>query len=56
MDAYLTANQALWNTWTPFNVASKFYDVEGFKAGRNTLDPIALAGPGDVRGKSLLHL
>jgi SAM-dependent methyltransferase len=56
MDAYLTANQALWNSWTPFHVASGFYDVEGFKAGRETLDPIALAGLSPVRGKSLLHL
>jgi SAM-dependent methyltransferase len=56
MDEHLSANQALWNAWTPFHVASKFYDVEGFKAGRETLDAIELAGPGDVRGKSLLHL
>jgi SAM-dependent methyltransferase len=56
MDPYLTANQALWNRWTPFHVTSEFYDVEGFKAGRETLDPVALAGLGDVRGQSLLHL
>ena len=56
MDAYLTANQALWNTWTPFHLTSPFYNVEGFKAGRETLNPIELAGPGDVHGKSLLHL
>jgi SAM-dependent methyltransferase len=56
MDPYLSANQALWNQWTPYNVTSAFYDVESFKAGRQTLDPIALAEVGDVRGKSLLHL
>jgi SAM-dependent methyltransferase len=56
VDAYLTANQALWNAWTPFHITSQFYDVEGFKAGGETLDPIELAGPGDVHGKSLLHL
>ena len=36
---------------------SDLYDVEAFAAGRGRdLDPIARAGPGDVRGKSLLHL
>jgi len=56
MDTYLTANQALWNLWTPYHVASKFYNVEGFKAGNYRLDPVALAALGDVSGKSLLHL
>ena len=56
MDPSLAANQALWNAWTPFHITSKFYDVDGFKAGRETLDPIELEGVGDVRGKSLLHL
>lgn len=56
MDKYLRVNQDTWNTWTRFHVESKFYNVEGFKVGRKTLDPIALAGPGDVTGKSLLHL
>jgi len=57
MDEYREANRALWNAWTPLNFASKFYDVEAFAAGRGgDLDPIARAGPGDVRGKSLLHL
>ena len=56
MDTFLTANRALWNRWTPFHIASRFYDVEGFKAGRETLDPVVLAGLGDVRDKSLLHL
>jgi len=57
MDRYRESNRALWNAWTRINVASKFYDVEAFAAGRGRdLDPIARAGPGDVRGKSLLHL
>jgi SAM-dependent methyltransferase len=56
MDPYLAANQALWDMWTPYHVTSPFYNVAGFKAGRDSLDPITLAGPGDVRGKSLLHL
>ena len=56
MNEYLKANQEIWNAWTPYHVGSKSYDVEGFKAGRETLDLIDLAGPGDVQGKSLLHL
>ena len=57
MADYLKANRELWNSWAQVNVESELYDVEGFVAGRaRDLDPIALAGPGDVRGKSLLHL
>jgi SAM-dependent methyltransferase len=56
MNEYLKANQETWDTWTRYHVESKFYDVDRFKAGTKTLDPIALAGPGDVTGKSLLHL
>jgi 2-polyprenyl-3-methyl-5-hydroxy-6-metoxy-1,4-benzoquinol methylase len=56
MDEYSEVNRQTWNTWTRLNFASEFYDVAGFKAGRSTLDPLVLAGPGDVSGKSLLHL
>lgn len=57
MDDAREANRALWNAWTPINLASAFYDVEAFAAGRGRdLDPISLAGPGDVRGRTLLHL
>jgi 2-polyprenyl-3-methyl-5-hydroxy-6-metoxy-1,4-benzoquinol methylase len=56
MDDYFQTNRDTWNAWTRLNFASEFYNVEGFKAGRRTLDPIVLAGPGDVTGKSLLHL
>jgi SAM-dependent methyltransferase len=56
MNEYLKANQQTWNTWTRYHLESRFYDLEGFKAGEKTLDPITLAGLGDVRGKLLLHL
>jgi SAM-dependent methyltransferase len=57
VDEYVDMNKQLWDTWTRVNLQSRFYDVEGFAAGRGRdLDPIARAGPGDVRGKSLLHL
>jgi SAM-dependent methyltransferase len=51
------ANRDLWNAWTRINLQSDFYDVEAFATGRGRdLDAICLAGPGDVLGKSLLHL
>jgi len=57
VDEYREANRALWNAWTRINLRSELYDVEAFATGRGRdLDPIARAGPGDVRGKSLLHL
>ena len=57
MDGYLESNRELWDSWTRINLESRFYEVEEFAAGRGRdLDPIARAGPGDVRGKSLLHL
>ena len=59
MNEYVAANRRLWDAWTPYNVASRFYDVEGFKAGRRaraTLDDLEIALVGDVTGKSLLHL
>lgn len=57
MDEYLTANRKLWNAWAKVNLDSPLFDIEGFVAGRGRdLDEICLAGPGDVSGKSLLHL
>jgi SAM-dependent methyltransferase len=57
MSQYIEANRRLWEMWTRVNLESELYDVETFAAGRaRDLDPVVLAGPGDVRGKSLLHL
>lgn len=60
MDKYMKANQRLWNAWTPHHVQSEFYDVEGFKAGRqrrrHAFDVLETRLLGDVTGKSLLHL
>ena len=33
MDEYLKTNQETWDTWTRYHLGSKFYDIEGFKAG-----------------------
>ena len=56
MDERLRTNRASWNERTPVHAASDFYDVEGFKSGRITLNDIELGEVGDVSGKTLLHL
>jgi SAM-dependent methyltransferase len=56
LDDYFEANRALWNEFTRIHVRSKFYDLEGFKAGRNSLHAFEIEELGDVTGKSLLHL
>jgi SAM-dependent methyltransferase len=56
MDKYLEVNKSLWNGKTALHVNSDFYDVEGFKRGKSSLNPAELIALGDVSGKSLLHL
>ncbi len=56
MDDRLLTNRAKWNEMTPVHAASAFYDVDGFKAGRITLNDIEREEVGPVSGKSLLHL
>jgi SAM-dependent methyltransferase len=56
MDKYLQANQKLWDQWTSEHEKSPFYDLAGFRAGRDRLRSIELAELGNVSGKSLLHL
>lgn len=56
MDPYLQANQALWDHWTGEHAESPFYDLAGFRAGKDRLRSIELSELGDVSGKSLLHL
>jgi SAM-dependent methyltransferase len=50
------ANRLQWDERAPLHVASDFYDVAGFRAGRNTLRPIEMAEVGDVAGRALVHL
>jgi len=56
MDEHLQANQNLWDQWTLEHEKSPFYDLEGFRAGKDRLRSIELSELGDVAGKSLLHL
>lgn len=56
MDKYFKANLEHWNEVTPIHAKSKFYDVQGFRAGKCTLMPLEREELGDVSGKTLLHL
>lgn len=56
MKDYLKVNRQMWNLWAEAHLTSDFYDVESFKAGRNSLNDIELAHLPDVKGKDLLHL
>ncbi|MFW9803167.1 MAG: class I SAM-dependent methyltransferase [Candidatus Thorarchaeota archaeon] len=56
MDEFIQANKHMWEGRVDVHKESKFYDVEGFLKGKQTLDPIELDEIGDVDGKSLLHL
>jgi SAM-dependent methyltransferase len=49
-------NRAWWDARVPVHVASGFYDVAGFLAGRDPLRPFEVDEVGDVTGAALLHL
>jgi SAM-dependent methyltransferase len=53
---WLEYNRANWDERVPIHVDGRFYDLDSFVAGRETLEAFELAEVGDVRGKSLLHL
>jgi SAM-dependent methyltransferase len=52
----IEANRRQWDERTAIHLASRFYDVDGFKAGRCTLTRIELEELGEVAGRRLLHL
>jgi ubiquinone/menaquinone biosynthesis C-methylase UbiE len=56
MEDFAQINRQAWNAWTKVNKNTPFYDVEGFKKGRNMLNAVEMEALGDVRGKKLLHL
>jgi len=53
---YKEINKKAWDKNTKTHIESKFYDVDGFLAGKLSLNPIEIYQVGDVKGKSLLHL
>jgi SAM-dependent methyltransferase len=58
MDPHRLANQRLWDVWAELHstVKNPIYDLDAFRAGACSLDPIEVEEVGDVSGKSLLHL
>ncbi len=52
----MEANRRSWDARTPTHFGSRFYDVDGFRAGASSLRSIETDEMGDVDGKSLLHL
>ena len=56
MKNYQSTNRDAWNKRVSAHLASDFYSVEGWKAGKTSLNEIELSLLGDVKGKSILHL
>jgi SAM-dependent methyltransferase len=56
VDELLATNRARWDELVALHAASSFYDVEGFRAGKLSLDSVVRDEVGDVAGCSLLHL
>lgn len=53
---WVTDNRAAWNALAKLHPETAFYDLSGFRAGKDSLNPVEVAQLGDVRDKSLLHL
>jgi len=49
-------NRETWNKKVAIHANSDFYDLEGFKNGKSSLNRYEMDALGDVSGKSLLHL
>ncbi len=53
---YLDINRASWNKRTDIHLTSDFYNMDGFLAGKSSLNDIELQLLGNISGKSILHL
>lgn len=53
---YIALNRALWDARVEPHLASEFYGLPAFRAGRTTLNEIELGLLGELAGQSLLHL
>jgi SAM-dependent methyltransferase len=52
----IEANRAMWDARVPVHVGSRFYDVDGFVAGREGLRAFEVDEMGPVDGLDLVHL
>ena len=53
---YIEINKKSWNNRTDSHLKSDFYDLDGFIAGKSSLNQIELELLGDIKGKKILHL
>lgn len=53
---FLSINREAWNRRTLLHLESDFYDMKGFRAGKNTLMEPEMNILPDLNGKDLLHL
>lgn len=53
---YFEANKNAWNQKVRFDIASDYYDIKGFKTGKNSLYPLDIQLLGNIVGKRILHL
>lgn len=53
---HLDVNRALWDERVPIHVGTELYDVPGFLAGRDTIEPMEDAELGDLTGLRVAHL
>ena len=56
LQPYFSANKTSWNKRTAVHKDSAFYDLNGFKKGKTSLNKIELEELGNVKNKTLLHL
>jgi len=52
----LEANRRMWDERAPIHAASRFYDLDGFRSGRSSLQPFEVEELGPVAGLDLVHL
>ncbi|MGH8882387.1 MAG: class I SAM-dependent methyltransferase, partial [Stackebrandtia sp.] len=53
---YRTVNLANWDERVPIHLGSDFYDLDGFKRHRDSLNAFEREEMGDVSGRTLVHL
>ncbi len=56
LNIYFDTNKKLWNNKLAVHVNSEFYDLQNFKKGKSSLNPVELRELGDVHDKTMLHL
>lgn len=53
---YLEKNKSAWERKVEYDIVSEYYNVDGFLSGENALDQLEIAGLGEIKNKSILHL